>query len=145
MVAEMKLATEAERTRWLAFVAAQPLPLEVDCKAWKKSRSSQQNRLLFGIVYPPIAEHTGYEVGGDGKGNGIHEWMCGTYFGWVDKKVPKTPNNLSGIESVPFRTTTRNEHGKRNVLKADAFSKFLDHVDRMAAKAGIFVPLDHVA
>lgn len=36
----MKLSTASERDRWLAFVAAQPLPLGVDCKPWKKSRSA---------------------------------------------------------------------------------------------------------
>lgn len=138
----MKLSTEAERTRWLAFVADQPLPLEVECKAWKKSRSNEQNSLLFGVVYPPIAEAMGYEVDGD---NGIHAFMCGTHFGWVDRKVPKTPNNPNGVASFPRRTTTRNEEGKRDVLKTGEFSKFLDTVDRIAAKAGIFVPLDRVA
>lgn len=138
----MKLSTEAERTRWIAFVAAQPLPLEVDCKAWKESRSNEQNSLLFGVVYPPIAEAMGYEVDGD---NGIHAFMCGTHFGWVDRKVPKTPNNPQGVASFPRRTTTRNEEGKRDVLKVAEFTKFLETVDRIAAKAGIFVPLDRAA
>lgn len=119
------------------------LPVEhgwvVEVKRHQKRRSDEQNRLLFGIYYPPIAKHTGYEVGGDGHGNGIHEWMCGTYFGWVDKKVPKTPANPKGIESAPFRTTTRGETGKRNVMTPGDFSDFLDHVERMAAKAGVYI------
>lgn len=138
----MKIATPAELQRWIAFVQAQPLPLEVECKPWKKTRSNAQNALLFGVIYPPIAEAMGYEVDGD---NGIHAFMCGTHFGWVDRKVPKTPNNPQGVASFPRRTTTRNEDGKRDVLKTGEFSKFLDTVDRIAAKAGIFVPLDRVA
>jgi len=138
----MKLATAAERDRWLAFVQAQPLPLEVECKPWKKTRSNAQNALLFGVIYPPIAEAMGYEVDGD---NGIHAFMCGTHFGWVDRKVPKTPNNPQGVASFPRRTTTRNEDGKRNILSAADFSKFLETVDRIAAKAGIFVPLEKAA
>ena len=130
----MKLATETERTRWLAFVQQQKLPLEVSCKPWKRSRSNEQNALLFGVYYPPIAEHMGYAV------EDVHEFMCGTHFGWVDKKVPKTPRNPEGIVSVPFRTTTRDHDGKRDVLKVEEFNKFLGTVERIAAQAGVFIP-----
>ena len=131
----MKIATAAERDRWLAFVQAQPLPLEVSSKPWKKTRSNEQNALLFGVVYPPIAEAMGYTV------EDIHEYMLGRHFGWVDAKVPKTPRNPDGLESRPFRTTTRDETGKRNVLSSNDFSKFLDTVERVAAQAGVFVPM----
>ena len=141
----MKITSEAELERFIAYMRQQQPPLDVSCAPWRATRSNEQNALLFGVVYPPIAAHTGYEVGGDGEGGGIHEWMCGTFFGWVDKKVPKTPNNPRGIESVPFRTTTRNEHGKRDVLKKDKFDEFLKHVERMAAKAGVFIPLERAA
>ena len=70
----MKLATEADRARWLAFVQAQTLPIDVSCGPWKATRSSEQNALLFGVVYPPIAEAMGYEV------EAIHEYMLGTPF-----------------------------------------------------------------
>jgi len=135
----VKLATESDRARYIAFLQAQALPLDVSCGPWKPTRSNEQNALLFGVVYPPIAEAMGYDVAD------IHEFMCGTHFGWVDVKVPKTPRNPEGVESRPFRTTTRDEHGKRNVLKKDQFSKFIDTVERVAAKAGVFVPLERAA
>lgn len=138
----MKLANEAERERYLAFMLTQPLPLEVSCSPWKKTRSNEQNSLLFGVAYPPIAEAMGYEVDGD---NGIHSFMCGTFFGWVDKPVPKTPRNPEGVASFPRRTTTRDENGKRNVIKADEFNKFLAMVERIAASAGVFVPMERAA
>ena len=133
------LRTDAERERWLAFVSAQALPLSVECKPFKKTRTNEQNALLFGVVYPPIAEAMGYVV------EDVHEYMLGRHFGWVDRKVPKTPRNPDGFESVPFRTTTRDENGKRNVLTTTEFSKFLDTVDRIAAQAGVFVPLERAA
>jgi len=133
------LRTEGERNRWLAFVMAQALPLDVECKPHKCTRSSEQNRLLFGFVYPPIAEAMGYEVAD------VHEYMLGIHFGWVDVKVPKTPRNPEGIESRPFRTTTKDENGKRNVLRKAEFSKFLETVERIAAKAGVFIPLEQAA
>ena len=133
------LRTEGERNRWLAFAAVQPLPADADWRPHKPKRSSEQNRLLFGVVYPPIAEAMGYEVAD------IHEYMLGIHFGWVDVKVPKTPRNPEGIESRPFRTTTTDETGKRNVLRKDEFSRFLETVERIAAKAGVFIPLEAAA
>lgn len=135
----MKLTTEADRQRWLVFFNMQPLPLEVSWSAWKQTRSNEQNALLFGVMYPPIAEAMGYDV------SDLHEFFCGTHFGWVDVKRPKTPRNPEGIESRPFRSTTKDEHGKRKVLSKDEFSKFLATVERIAAKAGVFIPLETAA
>ena len=129
----MRISTGAERDRWLAFVAAQPLPLSVECKPYKRTRSNDQNALLW-AMYAPIAAHMGYDA------EDVHEWMCGRMWGWKDVKVPKTPRNPEGLASVPVRSTTRDEEGKRNVIDAKTFSAFVDMVDRLAAQAGVFVP-----
>lgn len=138
----MRLTTPADLARWQTFLSAQPLPLEVSCGPWKATRSNEQNALLFGVLYPPIAEAMGYEVDGD---NGIHAFMCGTFFGWIDRRVPKSPRNPEGIASFPFRTTTRDEHGKRSVMPKADFTKFIETVERIAAKAGVFIPLENAA
>jgi len=137
----MKITRRSELDRAYTFACGllSKGPIDWQCEAWKATRSNEQNALLFGVIYPPIAEAMGYEV------EAIHEFMCGTHFGWVDAKVPKTPRNPEGIESRPFRTTTRDENGKRNVLKADEFSKFIDTVERIAAKAGVFIPMERAA
>lgn len=134
----MKLATAEERDRWLAFVAQQALPLEVECKPYRKSRSNDQNALLW-AMYEPIAEHMGYDR------EDVHEWMCGRMWGWKDIRVPKTPRNPEGLASVPVRTTTRDENGKRNVIDAATFAKFVDMVDRIAAQAGVYIPMERAA
>jgi hypothetical protein len=138
------LKTEAQRTRWIVFMQAQPLPLTADCAKWKPTRSNAQNDLLFGVLYPPIADAMGYPVHGD---NGIHAFMCGTFFGWTDVKVPKTPRNPEGIASEPIRSTTRTgwHSGKRNVIDKATFARFLETVDRIAAQAGVFIPLERTA
>ena len=130
----MKLASESDRTRFIAFVQGQPLPLDVDCKKWRKSRSNDQNALLW-AMYAPLAEHMGYDA------EDVHEWMCGRMWGWKDIKVTKTPRNPEGVESAPFRTTTRDENGKRNVMDAKAFGELLDTVVfRAAAQCGAYIP-----
>lgn len=134
----MKLANESERTRWIAFVQAQPLPLDVDAKPWRGSRSNEQNALLW-AMYGPLADHMGYDR------DDIHEWMCGRFFGWKDIKVPKTPRNPEGLASVPVRSTTRDENGKRNVIDKQTFARFVDMVDRVAAQAGVFIPMERAA
>lgn len=137
----MKITTAHEFDRAVDFARGLLAkgPVEWSCAQYKATRSIEQNALLFGVVYPPIAEAMGYEV------EAIHEFMCGTHFGWVDAKVPKTPRNPEGIESRPFRTTTRDENGKRNVLKKDEFSRFIETVERIAAKAGVFIPMEAAA
>lgn len=136
-----KLATREQVDRAYAFMLGQLErgPIEWECKPWKATRSNEQNNLLFGVLYPPIAEAMGYTV------DDIHEFMCGTHFGWVDAKVPKTPRNPDGYESRPFRRTTTNEHGKRNVLTKPEFAKFLETVERIAAQARVFIPMEAAA
>jgi hypothetical protein len=128
-----KLSSPRDLERWIAYLQAQPLPVNVTCEKWKNTRSSAQNRYLFGVAYPPIAEATGYEV------DDIHEYCLGRHFGWVDKPVPKTPRNPEGFESKPYRTTTTDENGKRNLLSKGEFAKFVGTVERVAAQAGAFI------
>lgn len=127
------IRNDIELQRWITFVRQQAFPLDLRCSPLKNSRTGQQNRYLFGVCYPPIAEAMGYTV------DDIHEYMLGRQFGWVDVKVPKTPRNPEGIESRPFRTTTTNEHGKRSLLSKAEFAKFVDMVHRIAAQAGVFI------
>lgn len=127
---------EAAAQRIAAFIisALPGKPLRVTVEAAKRERTDPQNAYLFGVAYPLLVEAKGYPVGE------IHEFMCGTHFGWVDRPCPKTPRNPEGLESKPFRTTTTDENGKRDVLDTAAFSKFVDTVQRIAAQAGVFIP-----
>lgn len=131
------LRTPGERLRLVQWINAQELPLEVSAEPWKATRTNRQNRYLFGVAYPLLAEATGYEVEGD---NGIHAFMCGTHWGWVDIRVPKTPQNPQGVASKPFRTTTRDENGEYAPVSTEEFSKFVDTVKRIGAAANVFIP-----
>lgn len=101
---------------------------------YKRTRSGEQNAYLNGVAYKLLSEATGYER------DDISEFMCGAHFGWVDKKVPKTPRNPEGIESKPRRTTTTNESGKRDVLPKGEFSDYIAFVQRFGAQHGVYIP-----
>lgn len=94
----------------------------------KSSRTLSQNAYLWGVCYPPMSERSGYET------SELHEYLLGEFYGWVDKRVPKKPSNPSGKESVPRRTTTTNEKGKRAVLTTKEFAGYVDFIQRFAAQ-----------
>ena len=131
----MKISTKSDLERLFDSLRRMKLPIEVNTKRWVAKRTHEQNAYLFGVCYPPISEATGYAT------EEIHEWMCGTFFGWVDRQCPKTPRNQKGIESAPFRTTTRNEHGRSDVISKQQFSDFLETVVfPTASKIGVIIP-----
>jgi len=127
-------ARVAEQVR--VFVAALDTdkPWRVVVESDRPTRSNAQNRYLYGVAYRVLAQETGYEV------EEIAEFCAGSYFGWRDVKVPKTPRNPEGIESRPVRTTTTDEHGKRAVLDKQAFSDYVAWIQRFAASKGLYIP-----
>ncbi len=125
---------EADRVR--SFLVALPRD-----KAWRvefhehhRTRSDSQNRYLHGVCYKTLGDAIGYEI------EEVAEFLCGTYFGWKEKRVPKKPSNPGGVESVPVRTTTTDGEGKRSVLTPMEFSDYVAFVQRFAAEKGIFIP-----
>jgi len=111
-------------------------------KAWrisveeaKAERSNPQNNYYHAVVLEMIAERWGVET------EEAHEWLCGTRWGWKDKKVPRTPRNPDGIDSKPRRTTTTGYDGKRSVLSKTEFEEFVEFARRFAAtKLNLFIP-----
>jgi len=131
---------KGKRDRALELGAVILAKLDQDI-AWRvtaeplKTRSHSQNAYLWAVPYKLISEATGYEV------EEVHEYMLGRFFGWKDKRVPKTPRNPEGVESVPVRTTTTDEHGKRSVLSVELFSEYVAFIQRFGAiKLGLVIP-----
>jgi hypothetical protein len=124
----VKLTSEADRTRYIAFLQAQALPLDVQCDKWTAPRTLPQNAYLWSAVYAPLVERAGFSP------EEWHEHFCGEFFGWLHQVKPSGES-----VSVPKRTTTRNEHGKRDVLKGQPFSDFVTFVESECAKRGVFV------
>lgn len=109
-------------------------PWEVLVRPFKRTRSNQQSRYERGVACVLLSKATGYEA------EEIHEYLCGTYFGWRQAACPKTPNNPRGIRDVPLRTTTTNGMGERDVLSKGDFSDFVDFIQRFGAKHGCYIP-----
>jgi hypothetical protein len=108
---------------------------KVSVEEYKAERSNPQNNYYWGVVIEMICSETGFE------GEEMHEYLCGLRWGWKDKRVPKTPRNPEGLESIPRRTTTTNEDGKRSVLNKIQFEEFIDFARRFAAtKLDLFIP-----
>lgn len=101
----------------------------------KAERSDNQNNYYHGVVLEAIYKNWGVDK------DDAHEWLCGARWGWKDKKVPRTPRNPDGVESVPCRTTTTGYDSRRSVLKKMEFEEFVEFARRFAAKKlGIFIP-----
>lgn len=99
----------------------------------KATRTLSQNAYLWGVCYPMMSERSGYETAE------LHEYLLGEFYGWVEKRVPKKPSNPKGTESVPRRSTTKNEAGERAVLTTKEFADFVDFVQRLAAEKMMLV------
>lgn len=103
-------------------------PWEVLVRRWKKARTSEQNAALFGLAYKVISEDTGFTK------DELHHAFCCSFFGTLEPEIFGTRTTR------PYRTTTRDENGKRDVLPWDRFSDFYSHVEQKAAEAGIRIP-----
>jgi hypothetical protein len=124
----MKLANEAQRDRWFDFVRQQSFPIDVQCEPWREPRTLSSNAYLWAAVYAPLVERCGFTAAL------WHEHWCIEHFGGVEEVKP------SGvIEIRPRRTTTREENGKRDVLKGAAFRDFVTFVESECANRGVFV------
>lgn len=124
----------AERLKRFVLEALPGKRLRITIEEDKSTRTSQQNRYLHGVAYARISEATGFEP------EDVAEFCCGSYFGWVTVKCPKTPSNPNGTKDVPVRTTTKNEEGQRDVLKWDAFGDYVAWIQRFGARKGILIP-----
>ena len=132
---------KGRRVRALRLAAAvlasldEAVAWQVTAEPQRNPRSLAQNAYLWAVPYKLIAERTGYEV------PEIHEYLLGEYFGWREKRVPRKPGNRKGVEAVPVRTTTADEHGKRAVLNKHEFGEYVEFIQRFAAqKLQLVVP-----
>lgn len=128
--AETAETRKARVQRIAEFLARLPVekPWEMIVRPYRRNRSSQQNRALFGHAYEILSDFTGHSK------PELHEVFCREYFGEVRREVMGT----TIIE--PRRTTTTDETGRHSVLTTVEFSAFYEFVERKAAELGCYIP-----
>lgn len=101
------------------------LPLD---KAWrvevhehKPTRSDQQNRYLWGVVYKTICEHLDGWTAED-----VHEYMLGEHFGWQE---------ISGLGRRRIKPLRRSSK-----LNKQEFADYIAFVHRRMAEHGVYIP-----
>jgi len=101
---------------------------EVAIKRYRKPRTNDSNAYLWAVCYPIPVRSLGFTA------EEWHEEMCMRFFGKVEVPKPGAP------ASRPYRTTTTNEFGERDVLPGKEFWDFVEFVRQQFALAGVFIP-----
>lgn len=104
-------------------------PVNVKLTIARPERTPPQLRYLWGVAYPILADHGGYER------DDVHEYLCGCHFGWREKRLPG-----GRVEQVPIRSTTVDADGNRDVIDGDEFWRYVEFVQRVGARAGVVIP-----
>lgn len=101
-------------------------------KAWRVTvaehrakRSDQQNRYLWGLVYPAILEGGGESLRG-WTAEDLHEYFLGEHFGW------EVVEGFGKRRQRPIKRSSR--------LSKAEFSDFVAAIQLKAAELGIYVP-----
>lgn len=117
------------RERLIERISTVLAGLSQDC-AWrvsvaehKPSRSMQQNRYLWGVVYRTILD-SGQLQGWDAED--VHEYLLGEWSGW---------EVLQGFGKKRMKPIRRS-----STLNKQDFSDYVDFIQRKMATLGIFIP-----
>lgn len=114
---------ERSLRRTVAFLQSLPLDkaFKVKVEDLKPRRSENQNRYLFGVVYPEIAKH----LDGFDKDD-IHEFCLGEWAGW------EVVEAFGKKRQRPIR--------RSSALTKHEFADFIAHIQRKMAERGIVIP-----
>jgi hypothetical protein len=108
--------------RAAAFI--QSLPVDqawrVVVEPWKPRRSEQQNRYLWGLVYPAFLKHLdGWDA------EDLHEYFLGECYGW------DTIEGFGKKRMKPIRRSSR--------MSKQEFSDYVAFVQRKGAEMGVYI------
>ncbi len=93
---------------------------EIEVKESKDTRTTKQNKYLWGVVYKLLSDETGNDS------EDLHEYFLGEYFGWEEVQV------FGGRKLRP-------RHRSRN-LPTNDFFEFVEFIRRRAAVNGYYIP-----
>jgi hypothetical protein len=96
-------------------------PWKIEIAQYQKRRSDQQNRYLWGVVYPAfLAVLPGWDA------EDVHEFLLGEHFGW---------ERLEGMGRTKVKPIKRSSR-----LTKTEFADYVDYCIRKVAEHGVFVP-----
>jgi hypothetical protein len=117
------LSERVETVERIADIMRTVLPgkkVQVTVGQYRKSRSNQQNRALFGVAYKALSEATGNDP------EDLHRYFKGEYGGW---DVMDVMGQKCKVPKIRSSTMTTSE-----------FSDFYQFIQRRSAQAGYNVP-----
>lgn len=94
--------------------------IRVEVGEYRRRRSDDQNRALWGVAYKTLADATGNDP------DDLHEFFLGEFFGWDVIEV------MGQKRRVPKRRSSK--------LTTTEFAEFYDFIQRRAAENGYYVP-----
>lgn len=98
----------------------------------KREQSQSQLGALFGIAYKILMQEIGLR--GEREKAELHDTFCGMYWG------QKTIRIAGEDRTLPIRTTTTNEEGKRDVITTKQQIDFYEFIQHKAAEMGFDIP-----
>lgn len=94
---------------------------ELSLAEYRPKRSNQQNRYLFGVVYPTIMHHLeGWNV------EDVHEFMLGSWSGW------EIIEGFGAKRRKPIRRSSR--------LTTVEFQDYVAHIQQFMSERGVYIP-----
>lgn len=99
--------------------------VKVEVTLYRKRRSDQQNRYLWGVCYPTILREGVEELGG-WKASDLHEYFLGEWSGW---------ETLEG-----FGMKRRHPIQRSHSLTTVEFQDFVASIQQTCAEHGWYVP-----
>ena len=94
----------------------------IEVTEWKKPKTNQQSRYLFGVVYPMIMEAAGESLRGFTRED-IHEWLLGEIWGW------ETLEGFGRKRLRPLKRTSR--------MTKEEFTEYLYGIENKCIELGI--------
>ena len=97
----------------------------VEVTEWRKPRTNQQNKFLWGIVYPAILDGGGEALRGWQRDD-LHDYFLGECFGW---------ETIEGFGRKRMRPLKRS-----SALTKQEFSEYLMFLETKCLDMGIVIP-----
>jgi hypothetical protein len=114
----------ADNVRAFLIKAVPGKRLKVTIDVAKKRRSDDQNRYLWGVVYPTILQSS-EELGG-WSAEDLHEYFLGEIYGW---------DTLAGFGRKRLRPIRRSSG-----MSTSEFNDFISQIQHRMAEQGVFIP-----